>query len=92
MSAADAGQRCLDNIAQWLTDATVTGSPRVESRTVLPEWLVLVPVENENGPYTAFCYLGGDPADPQNDGVGGSETSLWTEEHIEWARHNNESM
>ncbi|WP_396641405.1 hypothetical protein [Microbacterium sp.] len=43
---------------------TVTGPARVEARSVEPEWMVIFPASNVNGPMNIVCIVGGDPSAP----------------------------
>lgn len=63
MTRAQAADAC----AQLYGDSgsmSITGSPRVEERSVDPHWFVSYPGSNEYGPGVVVCILGGDPAQP----------------------------
>ena len=76
LNAEQAGQVCLDNQLRVWPEGEITGPPRVEERTVLPRWLVAIPAENENGPYTVFCLIHEDPTRPENEAVANLSKSL----------------
>lgn len=83
---------CVGNLTRVSPEDTVLGGARVEERSVLPKWLVLLPAENVNGPYTVACYVSESPNDPANQAIEQSSNSVWTEDRIEFVKHNNEHM
>jgi hypothetical protein len=87
MTRDEAAETCSRLHAEGGATVTIDGAARVETRSVDPEWLVLFPASNANGPANVICILGGDPSNPEVVIVG--ETVPLTEEEIQRDRASN---